>query len=133
MFIKTHTARVVEATGCGVIIGAVLGLLTGVFITGSTDDSVIRRFIFGGIIFGGTISFISGLIRDIHEVKKTLAKKMKRLNESEKTSLLAEVLGKELIPVQVWAIKELGEIGNGNAIDKLKKALNHSSRFINSL
>ena len=75
MLMKSHTARVIESVGCGVIIGAILGLLTGVFITGNTDDSAMRGFILGGVVLGGIITFSGGFIRDIRKVKKTLAER----------------------------------------------------------
>ena len=70
MLIKKCTARVVEAVGCGAIIGAILGLLIGVFITGNANAPGLQYFIFGGVILGGIITFIGGFIRDIHKIKK---------------------------------------------------------------
>ncbi len=44
--------------------------------------------------------------------------------------LLAVVLEKELTPIKIWAIKELGKIGNENAVDELKKASSYNSNYI---
>ena len=55
---------------------------------------------------------------------------MKELKIEEKVFLLAKVLEKELIPIKIWAIKELGKIGNDDAILELKKAQESNSNYI---
>ena len=66
---REGTARVIEAIGCGSIIGAALGLLIGVYIIGNANAPGLGYFIFGGGILGGIITFIGGFIRDIYKLK----------------------------------------------------------------
>lgn len=124
--IKGNIARVISTVGSGIIIGAFIGVLLGTFITGSISASNIVVW----AILGGIFTFIGGLLRDFQKIKEALTEKMKGLNEEERISLLGRALEKELIPIQVWAIKELGKIRNEKAIYELKKALNHNSRYI---
>ena len=55
---------------------------------------------------------------------------LKDLGIEEKVTLLAKVLEKELVPIKIWAIKELGKIGNKKAILELKKALDYNSKYV---
>jgi hypothetical protein len=122
--------KVLEFVGCGAVIGVFIStLVVGCLVEDTTGDLVFYSP-FIGAVGGGIITFIIGLIKDIKVAKRNLQSRIERLEEEKKVSLLEEVIGNELYPVQLWAVKELGKIGNEKARLVLKKALKHENRRI---